>query len=670
MTDGSDVGADSRPTAITVDRWTGRLFALAVAATVLPVWVAAWRVAASGFYPTSDAALTVMRAHDVFTRHPPLVGMPAASGAFGDSITHFPGPIQLYVLAGPVELFGNVWGPPIAMGLLSTIWILATSWVLRRVLGPRMALIGVAFLGVFAWSIGIGYLVDPVPVTMLIFAFLPFLMSAWCAATGDRVALVVTAVMANYLWLDHLALVVMAPVVAAGALVGYVSAHRQRLWGRAEEHRSHEHRAARRRAWQGLAAAAVVTVVMWIPTLIAEATRSPGNLRMLTRSSGHEREVVASFSFALHVLVDLMTYPPFWLRGSFDDPPYVNAPKLAVTDGSSTGYAIVMGLVLVGLFVWLGVLARRKGDRVALWALIMAVVAVAAAVPTIYFTPTQFGISGYLRPLWGVAGFVWCALVYATIRLVWRPRHTWAVWAVAAVTVLVGVANLPTSKRGYVPEPRTTAMISEVNEAVLAEVADGGPIAVMTRPDYATQEFFGALVLAFRTAGLDFCVSIGSPPLAGVPACDDQDRQVIAIAVTDDATPSVRAAPETIVAVPFLTPEERERVDALEERVTDWLSSGESIRLTAAAQRELDASGPETKDYLAELITPSNDAATLERRNYILDALVALWVANPDQGDEPLFVGAPLSLSELHEWHELSGDRRDVIVTAQGRTGG
>ncbi len=659
--------AGTRPGRITrpLGTPTARTLALTVAATILPVWISAWRVASSGFYPTSDAALTVMRARDVFTMDPPLVGMPAASGAFGDSITHFPGALQLYLLAGPVKLFGNVWGPPIAMAVLSTAWIMATAWVLDRVLGPRQALVGVAFLAVYAWSIGIGFLVDPVPVTMLIFLTLPFLLSAWCAATGDRVALVVTAVMANYLWLDHLALVVVVPVVTAGALCGYLLTHRHSMWSRTDERR-----AARRQAWQGVAAAAVVSVVLWIPTLIAEVTRSPGNLRLLFRSSGHEREVVASFSFALHVVVDLITYPPFWLRGSFDDPPFYNAPKMAVAEGSPTWYGIVAGLVLVAVFVGLGLQARRRSDRVAGWALVVAVVAVAVAVVTIYFTPTQFGIAGYVRPLWGVAAFVWCAVGYCVIRLVWRPRRPWAVWVVAATIVLFGVLNLPASKRGYVPDRNATRMVTAVNDAVVDHVADGGPVALKTRPDYATQAFFGALVLALRTADVDFCVVVGSPPLAGVRDCDGRRRQVVAIEVTPEAPRGVRVAPDTIVAVPFLTARKQGRLDRLEERVAAWLHSGEKIHLTADAQRELDASGPDTRETLAELLDPSSTPATFERRRYVLDALVALWVANPDQGHSPLFVGAPLTLSELHEWHQLSGNRRYVVVTDEGHSKG
>ncbi len=637
--------------------------AVALVATLVPVWYAAVRVAASGFFPTSDAALTVARARDVFTSSPPLVGMPAASGTFGDVVTHFPGPWHLWALSVPTRLLGNVWGPPLTMGLLSTCWILLVAWVLRRTMGTPVAAAAVALLGVFAWSIGIGHLVDPVPVLMIIFPMLAFLLLAWAATTGEPAALVAAAVLANFLWLDHLVLVLAVPVVGMAALVGYVTAHRGHWRDRSEAGR-HE----RRRAWRGVVAAAAVTTVMWVPTLVAEATRSPGNLQLLFRSSGHERDVIASAGFGFRVMLDLLTHPPFWLRGSFDDPPFFNMPGAAVLQGSATPYAVAATLVCGALFVGLFVLAARRGDRRARWALIMALVALGVAVPTIYFTPTTFGIGAYLRPLWGVAAFTWFALGYGIVRSLPRPPTAALTATVTVVAVVVGAANLPASKRGYVPEPAVTSRVEAMRTAVLDHVDDVGPIAVSTRPDYDTQEYFGALVLLLKTHGVDFCVLAGSSHIDGIVDCGAAPRRIVKIRVTDNLVSAELDGPDTILAESFLAEAERERHAELDEVVMGWLGSGEDLELSPRGRQVVGAEGPAAEATVDGILRASDDPDTAFQRRADLRALLAIWVADPDLRDEPLFREQPLTMADFAEWQDLSNRNLQLVLTDDGVT--
>ena len=634
------------------------VFAVALVATILPVWVAAWRVASSGFPPMGDAALTVTRAHDVFTAHPPLVGMPAASGAFGDTVTSFPGPLQLYALAGPVKLFGNVWGTPIAMGALSTLWIVLAAWMLWRCHGRGTATAGVALLGVFAWSIGIGYLVDPVPATMLIFPLVPFLLVAWCATTGDPPALVAAAVIGNFLWLDHLILVVVVPVVLAVAVIGHLLAVKRPARAATATADEPRHR------WRGVVVAAIVSVAMWTPTLIAEATRRPGNLELLVQSSGHERAVVGSWSFSVHVLIGLIATPPFWLRGSFDQPPFHNVPGAPTVAGASTAFDVVVGLVLAVVFLALLVATHRRGERTAFWGLTVAIAALVAAVPTIYSTPTRFGIAGYVRPLWGVAAFVWFVVGYSLWRLTHQRLSRFgerAVWALAALAVVVGLGNLPTGTRGYVPDDVATASVDRLHQAVADHLSDGRPLALRTRPDYVTQGYFGALVLALRSAGTDFCVQAGSPPLAGVAECGDRRRRVVGLAVSDDASPETFRSASTIAAIALWSSQDQRQFADLDARVGSLLERDRPVALSRAGRRILTARGPgavrAAEDALAELTEP----APLAERKKSLRTLVALWLSDPASAETPPFADAGLSVAEWRRWADLA-DRRAVLV--------
>ena len=79
-------------------RW---VFRVACALVVLPVYVAAVRNGLHHWVPTWDAATTTVRVNDVFSRHPPLIGMwSSASGWSGHQI-NFIGALQLYLLAIP-----------------------------------------------------------------------------------------------------------------------------------------------------------------------------------------------------------------------------------------------------------------------------------------------------------------------------------------------------------------------------------------------------------------------------------------------------------------------------------------------------------------------------------------------------------------------------------------
>ncbi len=53
------------------------IYQVAVVLAVTPIVVSALRNGLSGWVPTGDAAITTLRIKDVFTAHPPLVGMAA-----------------------------------------------------------------------------------------------------------------------------------------------------------------------------------------------------------------------------------------------------------------------------------------------------------------------------------------------------------------------------------------------------------------------------------------------------------------------------------------------------------------------------------------------------------------------------------------------------------------
>ena len=110
--------------------------------------------------------------------------MQAAAATRSGFEVHFPGPWQLYVLALPTRLLGNVWGPLVAMGLLNTVWILLTAWLLYRRLPPAQALTGLLGLSGLLWALGSGFVVTPIPMDMVMIPFALLCISAWSVVDG------------------------------------------------------------------------------------------------------------------------------------------------------------------------------------------------------------------------------------------------------------------------------------------------------------------------------------------------------------------------------------------------------------------------------------------------------------------------------------------------------
>ncbi len=337
-----------------------QLFVIGLIAALLPIWMAVWHLGTSGIIPNGDGAATVRRSLDVLSTNPPLVGMPAAGARLPGLIAHFPGAWQLYVLAPFVKIFGTSWGPPAAMAFLSSTWILLATWVLRRRLGSNIALAALALMALFSWSLGVRFLVDPIPINMVVFSLLPFCFLVWCTALGESRALVAMALLGNYLWLDHLVFVLVVPVFGLVGLAGYVLCHRSTLAASRKESWR-----ARWLAWQGLIIAVFVTGVMLAPSFVYELKNSPGNIRLLMTSSGGQHQVVGSWSTSLHVIMSLIAYPRFWLAHSEFNLPFDRAPIGGTVFGSIDLFDMVATFIVLGSLSFLLWKSAQRNDRAA-----------------------------------------------------------------------------------------------------------------------------------------------------------------------------------------------------------------------------------------------------------------------------------------------------------------
>jgi hypothetical protein len=381
-----------------------------------------------------DEAAISIRAHQVLSLHPPLVGL-ASAVSFGTGHVVFdPGPLLFYLVALPVHLdpaHGLLWGSALLGGAALSVAVEA-AWSVGRWVGASVvACIALDLLwltpAVFERLTWNAYF--PVPF------FVAALASAWAVAAGSTRWWPVLVLAASVAAQSHLLFLVPAAALSvlalAFGLVGTGAGHRLR--------------------WVGVGIGG--GVVCWLAPLIQQATGHPGNLSALARSGGGHSTL--GFAAGLR-LVGLAGGPhPIWLTHhpsgfyplaalEFSHPPWVGGLVLGVLG------AIAVGALSTG--------RRALGSLAA-----VALVASAGLLVSFAVFPVKNLVSlGYLIvPLWVVGALIWVVVAWAAIATGLALSHrsaraadapspagrTWLVrWGAAATAltalVVLGVIGL------------------------------------------------------------------------------------------------------------------------------------------------------------------------------------------------------------------------------------
>lgn len=627
---------------------------VATVATLAPIWILAVRVGVRGMIPVGDTAIMALRAPDVLGSGFPLVGMPASSASAAD-VVHFPGAWQLYWLAVPVKVLGPTWGTVLAMAALNSVWILLAVWLVARNLESAQALVVVAAIGVFCWSVGTGMLIDAWPLKMVLVPFLCVVVAAWFTAAGDRAALVVLAVAANYAWLDHLVLGIAVPLVAAvgcaAMVIGWVRTDRTDPGGR---------RARRRGRWRSVLAAGAVTVVMWLPALVEQVTNHPGNLRLLLAGSPGAAPAIRSWTAAVHVVASVVGRPPFWFRGTLTDPTFYRVHHTGAAVGSATWFDIVVGVVVVGVLVALAVSTLGRRDRVGLALVVVAAAALVASLATTYLAPvTTALVPEYLYSVWVTAMITWTCVVVVTIRLVPVGSARNLGWIGLGVAVIFALANVPMSHTGYTATPTENELARDMSDTVITEVRGSEPVGVTMANLFGNANYLSALLVQMRQAGVAFCYPTPNTSLYDfIPDCDDPATTVV---IAEQS--AHRRPPGTVVFDEPVDPGASTRpVAALGSRIEAWLATRSTLTLTPAARRAfLGTMVPrQLEARVSSLVATTDGDLTRLADDPAFADLILLWWDRADARADPMFVDQPLSPSDLHRW---AADRRAADLT-------
>ncbi len=420
-------GASDRPARRTgatfLRRLPPRTRAVAIATLVAAVlWPLCAAVVAlqDGWQVLGDNAIISLRSNDVFSTDPPLLGQPTTAEGYGDAPKSFTlGPVQYYLLAPFVLVLGRTAGPAIGSALLVGSLAALSIWLaLRRggIVLMAMVTLGVAWVG---WSTGAGQLFDPLNSEVTMYALSAALLLAWSLAIGDVHLLPLAAVVTSFCAQVHAAsagFVVIPMALGVGLLVRRVV--RARRSGRPPP------AALGRRLQQ----TAVVVLVLWLPPIIDQLTSPRSNVVDFLRGA-FAADHLAGVRFAVDQLGSAVGPPPLFLR---QVPP-------GLQSGNGEPWAVVVGVVLVGLVGSAGLVLRRRGQRsAAVWCAIVVTGAISGIVNLAELPEVLIVRPDVQRWRWVLPMLVWVTLLWAawllladTIRQRWSGALTSGLLVVA-----------------------------------------------------------------------------------------------------------------------------------------------------------------------------------------------------------------------------------------------
>ncbi len=627
-------------------RWTYRVV---VALAVAPIVVAAVRNGVSGWQPTLDAGITAVRVRDVFSAHPPLVGLAAQTSFESSAQYSYLGALEFYLLAVPVRLLGVTWGLLLGMAAINTAAAVAALWLVRRRAGERMAMLAAVFLTSLLWTLGSQMLIEPTPVAAGIVPMFALLVAVWSVADGDAAALVVVTAIANYLVLGHPKFIVVVPVLCLYALIMWT---RDRLRLRAGRPQTWPER------WQTdrrvLLGCGVLTALAWLPPLVDQFRSGGGNLGKAIHAavSGQAQDlqvgaVHPTFTGALGMLTSVTAVPPAWLPPNFAHPPF---------DRLGGGTAFVVGLGAAALLVVLASLgvasAWRRGDRTVTRAVATGVVAWAAYLLTATQNPDAYGFRArYFYGLWPLAAYVWLVVAIGLIRaypstVEWLRLRSTAASGALVLTVLVAAAlSVPYADHAEAKSAPLVPPAAAIRRTVAGAAAGSGPILVPV--DFTTSRLWPAILLGLQDA--DVPIRVSGPimvqqfgPARDQDARHDAPRMLVLRQSSMPAPPGGRRIAAFTTTVRLLSPE---RFAADTAKVHTWAASVDELRINPdlVASRGM-------RDILdAALATLARGAP---RGGALVDdpTLLGLLVTAQPFLREPIFAVPQMSADELALW--------------------
>ena len=446
---------------LTTSTWRrpGRLLVVTVAAAAMPVVVAAAGALRRGWVPTGDNAIFAIRARDVLSTHPPLLGTwTSASRQLGTDINN-PGPLLFDLLALPVTLVPGGAGIVVGVALLNVTAIIGLTTVAHRLGGAWLAAAAAGSATLLSFAMGSELLFQPWQPHSLLLPFLLYLFLVWGLSAGDSALLPWAVVVGSLLLQTHLSYAFLVVGLGGWAVASALLSAR----------RGKDRREARPLTIRTCVIATAVLLACWAQPVVEQLSAGRGNLGRLAGATAEPPETLA-FGSAVRALAEVAATPP-----------WTSFRTLSLQDRGSMGMAVAVLAALVAVLTGCALRARRLEDVVMARGVETVSVGLVVGLFTLWRTPPAaiflpFGLaSHHLLWLWPVTALL--ALVVAQV-LVGRHRSAGrSTVAVVVLTIALAVATLPTGDRGS-SQPSWTSAVQRQLDPHVAGLVGCGPLLV------------------------------------------------------------------------------------------------------------------------------------------------------------------------------------------------
>jgi len=257
-----------------ISKKRGRQFLLCTAVALLvPFVVALVALKNPRWYPVLERAQTEIHVRDVGTSHTPLTGLIGRLGPVGQGGSH-PGPLIFYALAPVYRLAGSSsWALQLSTVVLQLSAIGTALWLAHRRGGMRFLALMVVASTVLLRFYGVRQLTDPWNPYLPMLWWLVFVLSIWSVIDDDLILLPLAIVTGSLCVQTHISY--FGPVVGLG---GYAVITVLLRWYRRRSVPSV------RRTGKVLGLCAALGTALWVPPIIEQLGRKPGNLSILMKS--------------------------------------------------------------------------------------------------------------------------------------------------------------------------------------------------------------------------------------------------------------------------------------------------------------------------------------------------------------------------------------------------
>lgn len=596
----------------------------ALGLALVPIVTAVVRAIADGWRPIGDNAYFAIRAQDVLSTKPPLLGTwSSASEAAGTDFNN-PGPLLFDILALPTSLWDRGAGTALGVALFNALAVAGIAVFARRRGGTALGVVAMVIVATLAWTMGSELLFDPWQPHSLLLCFLLFLVLVWSLAAGDASALPWTALVSSVILQTHLSYTILVPAMVVWGLVGLGRSLRRARRAGGEAWPS-----AARGAKRAAVVSAVIVVVCWVPPVVEQFTADGrGNLSRLASSFDNTGSEIVGLTDGIRYFASVTALPPWWLRPSFSETLFTTGGYRA----PALGLAVAALAVLVAALAGCRFLARRRRDEVATTAVDTVAVALLLGFVTMLRAPiSRFGVAPHqFRWLWPLAAFAALAVAVAVMRCLpvvasARRRVGPGPWRLAGLAVLAVVvaANLPSHNPRVGPSV-DAASIPAVTElqSQMGAVEDEGRLLVRAPRARVGDPYATAVLAELRRREVAFVVD--DPP--NVRQLGPERRftgtNADALLTVRYGAEALRRWPDArrVAFVPALSAAERRERDRLIDELAPYFDGLGALPFNAKGRAALET---EVLRDLRETLDEPLDTRTLLESGDLADLVLA-----------------------------------------------